>query len=307
MTDEFDDGPLLENTDPARARPLPEALIRARADVLAAAQDVLAVPEGALPDPWSWTGESEADIRYGAYRAAEALEVAEIDARRMVASRDANERRTALILGPTTAARWDLQAILLALDDARLDADPGGGEWSIRLVLGHIIGTHRGYASGNAWIQRHGTDAREPVRIPDGFWETLPDDETTEAAGSLEQLRMRLDAIVDLAAVRLAGTADERLDIPCRWAGFPVTLGFRFGRMSSHLREHTIQLEKTFALLGHVPDERARLVRNLLSAYGRAESAVFGRHDVDTPADRIAEAAAEARAATQSARMAAGA
>lgn len=307
MTGEFDDAPLLENTDANLGRPLPGALTRAREDVVAAARDVLAVPEAALPEPWSWTGESEADIRYGAYRAAEALESAEIDARRAVAGSDATEPRTALILGPTTAARWDLQAILLALDDDRLDADPGGGEWSLRLVLGHIIGTHRGYASGNAWIQHHGTDAQEPVRIPDAFWEALPDDETAEAAGSLAALGARLDAIVDLAAVRLAGTPDERLHIPCRWAGFPVTLGFRFERMASHIREHTIQVEKTMALLGHVPDERARLVRNMLSAYGRAESVVFGRQGVDPAAAGIAEAAAAARDATRSARAAAGA
>lgn len=227
MTGEFDDAPLLANTDGGLARSLPGALAGARTDIIAAARDILALPEGALPEPWSWTGESEADIRYAAYRAAEALEAGEIDARRAVSTLDATEARTALILGPTTAARWDLQGILLALDDDRLDADPGGGEWSLRLVLGHIIGTHRGYASGNAWIQRHRADAREPVRIPDGFWGSLPDDETTEAAGSLATLGARLDAIVDLAAERLAATPDRHLDIPCHWAGFPVTLEFR--------------------------------------------------------------------------------
>lgn len=59
-------------------------------------------------------------------------------------------------------------------------------------------------------------------------------------------------------------------------------------------------------MLGYTPDEPARLARNLLSAYGRAESVVFGRHGVDLAAARIADAAAAARDATRSARAAAG-
>ena len=75
------DAPLLDDTDPALARPLPEALVAARADVVATARDLLAIPEAALARPWGWIGGSEDEVRYGAYRAAEALEEAEIDAR----------------------------------------------------------------------------------------------------------------------------------------------------------------------------------------------------------------------------------
>ena len=59
-------------------------------------------------------------------------------------------------------------------------------------------------------------------------------------------------------------------------------------------------------MVGHVPTEPARLVRNMLAAYGRAESAVFGREGVDLAVDRVVRGAAEARQAIQSAREAAG-
>ena len=46
------DAPLIELTDPALARPIQPALLGARADVIAAARDLLAVPEAALTRPW---------------------------------------------------------------------------------------------------------------------------------------------------------------------------------------------------------------------------------------------------------------
>ena len=310
MPTETLDAPLLEYTDPTLARPLQPVLLAARADIVAAARDLMTIPEADLIRPWAWTGGSDVDVRYGAYRAAEALESTEIEARVLASSSIAREPRAALLVGPATAARWDLYGQLLPLDDATLDADPGGGEWSVRLVMGHIISSQRGYAWGSAWWQDQGfgvTDPNLPEGAPDSMWAMMPDEETTEAEGSPDALRARLDAILDLSAERLAGLPDDRIALGSRWAGFPVRVGFRIARWSSHLREHAIQVEKTFALLGHDPSEPARLVRNMLAAYGRAESVVFGRVGVDAAVARVAEGAAEARRVVTSAREAAGA
>ncbi len=82
MTDDTRTDALLYRwTDDAVARPLHPALIGARADVIAAARGLLAIPEAALAQPWAWIGGSEEEVRYGAYRAAESLELAEIEAR----------------------------------------------------------------------------------------------------------------------------------------------------------------------------------------------------------------------------------
>jgi DinB superfamily len=310
MTTSIVDAPLLDNTDAALARPLSPTLERARSDVVAAAVGLLTIPEVALTKPWTWKGGSEEEVRYGAYRAAEALEQAEVEARPMVASTEADAGRAARIIGPATAARWDLHGILLPLDESLLDADPGGGEWSIRLVLGHVISAQRAYGWGSAWWQRHPHAADDPAlpkNVPEAFWEALPDEAATEAEGGVSDLRARLDTILDLSAERLAGTPDDRLELGARWSGFPVTVGFRLGRWSSHIREHGIQIEKTFAMLGHAPTEPARLVRNLLAAYGRAESVAFGRLGADQAADRVAAGAAEARQAIRAAREAASA
>ena len=308
MTTSIVDAPLLDNTDEALARPPSPSLERARSDIVAAAVDLLAIPEVALTNPWTWKGGSEEEVRYGAYRAAEALEQAEVEARSMVASTEADAGRAERIIGPATAARWDLHGLLLPLDEALLDADPGGGEWSIRLVLGHVISSQRAYGWGSAWWLRHPHAADDPTlpkSLPEAFWAGLPDEATTEAEGSVTDLRARFDAILDLSAERLAGTPDDRLELGARWSGFPVTIGFRLARWSSHIREHGIQIEKTFAMLGHAPTEPARLVRNLLAAYGRAEAVAYGRLAVDQAADRVAAGAAEARQAIRAAREAA--
>src|SRR5450631_3635253 len=98
MNDERGDAPLYDLTDPALVRPLPEALAVARADVLAAARDLLAIPGSALTLPWAWMPGSEEEVRYAAYRAAEALEQAEIEARTLAFSNDPGEPRAARIV-----------------------------------------------------------------------------------------------------------------------------------------------------------------------------------------------------------------
>jgi hypothetical protein len=90
--------------------------------------------------------------------------------------------------------------------------------------------------------------------------------------------------------------AADRLVLAARWQGFPVDIGFRLGRWSSHLREHTIQVEKTLVMLGHTPTEVDRLIRLVLAAWGRAEAAVYGLTDADEAIGLLASAAADATA-----------
>jgi hypothetical protein len=299
--------PFLDTTDPAFARPLPKAVARARADVLEAAAILLGIQEPDLVKPWPWKGDSHAEVRYGAYRAAEALELAEIEARTLMAAGDSSETDTGRRIGPATAARWDLHGLLLPLEEGDVDADPGGGEWPIRTVLGHAIASQYGYAMGSAWWDAQGyrlDDATLPAHIPDGIIEWLEDD-GPQSLGSLAGVRGRLDSYLDLTAERLAGMPDERSARAARWSGFAVPIAFRFGRMASHLREHTIQVEKTLVMLGRERPEPARLVRNVLAAYGRAESTAFGRRNTDAAAQRIAQGAAEALESLRSARASA--
>ncbi len=308
MTTVSADAPLLRHTDPVLARPLPAAVHDARTELAELVADMLAVPEAALERPWPWTGASEADVRYGLYRAFEILERAGIDAARNLAGRGGDAGLAAALVAPAGAARWDLHGLLAPLTETDIDADPGGGEWTIRLTLGHIVNSQRAYGWTTAWWQEAAfapDDPALPTSLGDDFWADFPEKETDECAGTLADIRARLDTILDLSAERLAATPEERLAHGSRWAGFPVTVAFRFGRWSSHIREHTIQVEKTLVMLGRVPSEPERLVRLALGAYGRAESALLGQLDPTDAAEIVAAAVHEAATTVADARRAA--
>jgi hypothetical protein len=132
------------------------------------------------------------------------------------------------------------------------------------------------------------------MSVPDHVWTDLPAEDGPEQEGSLDEIRARLDAVLDVSTERLAGIADERLGQGARWSGFAVSIAFRLGRWSSHIREHTVQIEKTLALLGRIPTEPERLARLTLAAYGRAEAVVFGHRDPGAAAQIVRAAAAEA-------------
>ena len=302
------DAPLLRHTSAELTRALPSAIREARADLPAIVADILSIPESALEREWAWIGGGEGDVRYGIYRLHELFERAQVEAAQLLRTSGADGGQGAAIIGPATAARWDLHGLLAPLSDQEFDADPGGAEWSIRLTLGHIVNSQRAYGWSTAWWQERGfalDDPDLPPSVGDEFFADLPDEETTEAAGSLEEVRSRFDAILDLSAERLAGIPEERLAHGARWSGFAVPVSFRVGRWSSHIREHTIQVEKTLAMLGRTPTEPERLARLTLAAYGRAESVVFGQPAADAAAGVIRAAVAEARSTIADARRAA--
>ncbi|MBA3779315.1 MAG: DinB family protein [Chloroflexi bacterium] len=299
------DAPLMRHTEANPARPLPAAIHDARADLGPIVADMLAIPEAALERDWSWTGGGEADVRYGLYRPYELFERAQTEASRSMGASLRDDTLAAALIAPSGAARWDLHGLLAPLSEAEIDADAGGGEWSIRQTLGHIVNSQRGYGWGTAWWQDQGfalDDPDLPQNQGDAFWADLPDEETTEQQGSLEEIRARLDAIVDLSAERLAGMPEERANRGARWSGFAVPIAFRLGRWSSHLREHTIQIEKALVTLGRTPTEPERLIRLTLAAYGRAEAVVLGQADADAAAGIIRAAVSEARVAIADAR-----
>lgn len=302
------DSPLLRRTDPALRRPIPQPIVEARQVLAAILADILAVPESSLERPWDWIGGSHEEVRYGAYRVQELLERAEVEARRVLAGRAIDGGLAAALIAPAGAARWDLHGLLAPLLAADLDGDPGGDEWTVRRTLGHVINGQRAYGWATAWWQGKGYDVDDPdlpPAAPDEVYEGLPDEDGPEMAGSLGDLQSRLDAILDQSAERLAGLPEERLGFGTRWSGFAVTVGFRIGRWSSHLREHTIQVEKTLAMLGRAPTEPERLARLALAAYGRAEAVVFGQPDAEAAAEVIRASVAEARETMADARRAA--
>ena len=260
---------------PASPLPIQPELIDARRSIVAALGDLAAIPDSALERPWPWRGD-DADVRYGFYRQYEALEEARSAVRRGLAVGNALEPPARPILGAATAARWELHGVLAGLPDDVLDRDPGGGEWTVRQTLAHIVGGQRAYGWFTAWwhSRRDLPPDDFPAREPEDLAALLPD-ESTEAPGALADIRVRVDDALDLGAAVFAGIGDEGLVARARWSGYPVDVRFRLHRWASHMREHTVQVDKTLAMLGRPTTEVERLVRLVAAAYGRLEEDLF--------------------------------
>lgn len=111
------DSPLLELTRPL-ARPATIRFARARPRRRARGCTRPVGDPGACAGPAvGMDRRSEEEVRYGAYRAVEALERAEVEARATVSAADLTETQAARIVAPGTAARWDLCGLLVPLPE----------------------------------------------------------------------------------------------------------------------------------------------------------------------------------------------
>ena len=251
----------------------PSVLV-ARDALRAASSDLVDVHDDALELTWQWR-DHEADVRYGLYRLIEAVEAATAEVAAVLASTGPGRGGAALRISPATVARWSLHGRLMALDDGWLDRVPKEGEWTIRETLGHIVGSQRGYAVYTAWywVRNSGEPVTDDERGELEAEVSLPDD-AEEGEGSLADIRARLDEMTDRSATLAGWTADD-IARPARWSGIPVDIAFRLGRTSSHVMEHSIQVDKTLGWLEHRPTEAQRIVRDLVSAWGRLEAMIF--------------------------------
>jgi hypothetical protein len=92
------------------------------------------------------------------------------------------------------------------------------------------------------------------------------------------------------------------LQMPSRfWEKEPLSVSFRLGRFDSHLRQHTVQIEKTLVDLGYHPNESKRLLRLIYAAFAEVEGALLGapeisRREIELLAEKIAARTEEIRA-----------
>lgn len=264
-------------TDPGRPR-VASSLQAARAALATATADYLAIPDAALTKQWLWNGHDHGDgVRYGIYRGAETIEVAAAELEAALAGAPA--RAPGAIRGSAaTVARWALQGRLAAIDDSLLDRVARDGEWTIREVMAHTIDGQRSYGWFTRWWLAQPLGETRPARPTDeaeaASERELPG-EAAEGAGTLAEVRSRFDDVLDEWALRYADLDAAALAMPATWSGIPVDIDFRLGRWASHIREHTVQLDKTLDWLGSAPSEPARIVRDLHAAWGRLEASIF--------------------------------
>lgn len=228
-----------------------------------------------LDKPWQWRGYDEG-VRFAFFRVYEDLRWLKAEISPQVALNTAQQA-----LAQHHAAYWDLRAVLLDIDNAIIDESPGDGMWTIRESLTHMIETEWAFTLVNDFaLQRARKGEAGTAKIPDETWDTHFVDrggfKDEVFQGSLQEVLEFYNEVHQKTLEILKSISPEELSLYAEfWEPQPMEIAFRLIRYDSHLVQHTIQIEKISAVLGHPVTEVSRLIRRILKALAAVEGLCF--------------------------------
>lgn len=245
--------------------------------------------------PWEWGDYSEG-VRFSFFRTLEDLNL--LSANLTIERNRIQPFSTAQrLLGQYHSAYRDLQAILLGVSDLQAEQAPAEGEWPLRSALLHIVEAERAFFAITAYsIESERANDGRPLEMSDEAWESFWVGDTfrqLKEAGSFSEILAYYDLLHLRILTALEGITEAELDAPVVfWERQPMPVRFRLGRFTSHLRQHTIQMEKSLPLLNLMPNEARRLLRLIYQALAEVEGCTFGAPELATACLHLAEALA---------------
>lgn len=248
----------------------------------------MALSDPELDTPWAWRDYDEEGLRFAffvAHLELQDLAAALADSR----AHHAPPTLTQRILGQYHRAYRDLTGALAGVRDDELDRAPAADEWPLRRVVDHMLDAESGFATAiELALER---DTEHPEKPSKAEWEAH--DVPVRAEGDVAGVR---DALFrsHVRVLRFASLLDDDLETPSHfWESEPYPIGFRLHRFEEHMRQHTIQADKTLVAIGHPPTEAERLVRLLYGALADVESASLGMNVAGNAVERTAATIAE--------------
>ena len=237
-----------------------------------------------LNRPWDWKGYEEG-LRFIFFRTYEGLQelAARLESAR--ASRDRPLSTAQRILAQFHAAYLDLQAILLGVTGEQFEQPPAQGEWPVREALAHIVQADRGFFASLCYgLERLRTGDGRPEEMSEEYWNAFWAGQFFKDI-SEEGTPAEIQAYHQALHARILGDfqdiTDAELGSPIRyWEGEPMTVEFRLHRFDSHMRQHTIQIEKTLAAIGAAPGEAKILLRMIYRALAGVEGGLLGEDGI---------------------------
>lgn len=178
------------------------------------------------------------------------------------------------ILAQYHQAYRDVTAVLATVREEDLDRAPAEGEWPLREVLEHMLDAEHGFLPVNRFaLTRHRAGTYET--LTEAEWKAFRIPYAMKpgtVAGTLADIRDAFFTQHVRALRELADVTDAELELPARfWENDDMPIRFRLHRFEEHLRQHTIQLDKTLSGIGRPPTEAHRLVRNIYNALADVE------------------------------------
>ena len=243
------------------------------------------VPDAELEREWAWGSYKSEGIRFAYFRTYEDL--------RQLAVQIAHKRATSgkplsgaeRLLGNYHSAYMDLRAVLLGVDSRYFELPPEEGEWSIRRAYAHIVGGDMGFYVAIKFALDRYAEGEDPlVELDDETWLAIIGMEDEQVDAKMDEPLPGLQSFHETLHTRIlsefSGIADDEIEKPSKyWEEETYSLGFRLGRFDAHMRQHTIQIEKTLHALGHVPSESQRLLRLIYAALAQVEGGLIGTWD----------------------------
>ncbi len=247
------------------------------------AQTTLPCPDSALDTPWAWRDYQSEGIRFAHFRTYEELQALAVKIHGERAANGPPVTAAQRILAQYHTAYRDLQAILLGVDDETAAQPPAEGEWSVRTALSHIVQADLGFCGVLTFaLEKHRTGAWSPEeKITGGDWDRilgLTEDEYGRLLKSpVSELQRAHQSWHTRILHAFAEIQDNELEKPAMfWEEKSYPVRFRLGRFASHMRQHTVQIEKTLAAFSRAPKEAKRLHRLLFAALAEVEGAAIG-------------------------------
>ncbi|HEY6957429.1 MAG TPA: DinB family protein [Candidatus Limnocylindria bacterium] len=238
-----------------------ESLVRATVDL----------SDDEMSSPWRWGDYTDEGLRFALLMTHHELRDLAV---RLAALRPGRTQAQAILAQYHDAYR-DMTAVLAPVRDDDLDRVPAPGEWCLREVLEHLLGADHGFLAVNRFaLTRHRAGTYETQTEED--WNAfrpsyaMPKD---AVGGGVAAVRSSFARQHERVLRELDDVTDGELELPAEfWEETAMPIRFRLHRFEEHLRQHTVQLEKTLVGIGRAPTEAHRLIRNVYGALAAVES-----------------------------------
>ena len=242
----------------------------------------LAQTDADLERPWAWGDYNSEGIRFAFFRTYEELRTLAVSTAAERAAAGAAPTSARRILAQVHAAYRDLQAVLLRVDPLTAERVPAEGEWSVRQALRHIVAGEAGFlvVARHALNQHRAGDWQPEPPSPQVYLATIGL-EDAEFDAILKSPVDKIQAFHAALHARILRDLDDiteiELELPAVYweVSHPMSLRFRLHRFDSHLRQHTVQIEKTLAAIDCPVNEIHRLLRLIYAGLAEAEGAAF--------------------------------
>ena len=248
--------------------------------VMTLALAALPLSDQELDEDWAWRMYDEEGKRFALLQAAMELRSLAIVAETERGTSGPPITLAQRIVAHHRLAFRDLCGLVVGLPDEQVDRPPAEGEWPVRDAIWHMMEVENAFTVAILGSLRGMFDGVDDPDVDQAFAvasAALAYPEPAKPSGGTRAVLAAAESQHRRVTADLVALTDEDLDVPSRfWEDVRFPVRFRMHRYVAHLSQHTIQVEKTLAAIGHPPTEARMLVRDLCRALGTAEGALLG-------------------------------